>query len=185
MTSGKKKFYFCSRILSGFLPFTVSNKKAFIYSEQSIRILPGILAPNLFKDELTSWIRGKGFVSIDILPVVADVGRQQLDYTKWFCYRAGPPIVVLLTDSIDHGKRKDGELPPALQDLHGKSLIEHWWTSLEALGLNLQTHVFVATNAVNYKFFEFWAHSKGIATSHIINSGRSLGDTRCVRFNGV
>ena len=89
-----------------------------------------------------------------------------------------PPIIILVTDAVDHGQRKDGELPLALREVHGKSLIEHWWGCLEALGLNLQTHLYLATNAVNYKFFEFWAHSRGISTSHIINSGRSLGDLR-------
>lgn len=89
-----------------------------------------------------------------------------------------PPVVVMLTDSIDHGQRIDGDLPLALQELHGKSLIDHWWSTLESLGLNLQTHLFIATNAVNYKYFEFWAFSKGIPASHVINSGRSLGDLR-------
>lgn len=89
-----------------------------------------------------------------------------------------PPVIVLLTDSIDHGQRKDGDTPLALKELHGKTLIDHWWSTLEALGLNLQTHLFIATNAVNYKFFEFWAFSKGIPATHVINSGRSLGDLR-------
>lgn len=39
--------------------------------------------------------------------------------------------------------------------------------------------MYVATNAQYYKFFEFWALSKGISISHIVNSGRSLGDCRC------
>ena len=74
-----------------------------------------------------------------------------------------PPVIVLVTDSVDHGL-KDGDLPFALRDIHGKALIEHWWSCLEALGLNLQTHLFIATNAVNYKHFEFWAYSKGALT---------------------
>jgi hypothetical protein len=45
-------------------------------------------------------------------------------------------------------------------------------------GINMATHVYVATNAQYYKWFEFWAFGKGILTNHIINSGRSLGDTR-------
>jgi hypothetical protein len=87
-----------------------------------------------------------------------------------------PPIVILVTDSVAHSDRKDGEVPIALRELHGKSLIDHWWCCLEAVGLNLQTHLFIATNAVSYKHFEFWAESKGVPTSHILNSGRSVGD---------
>ena len=93
-----------------------------------------------------------------------------------------PPVIIFVTDSVDHGQRNDGMLPLALRDIHGKALIDHWWSCLEALGLNLSTHIFLATNAVNYKHYEFWAHSKGIATSHIINSGRSLGNIRYVRL---
>lgn len=54
------------------------------------------------------------------------------------------------------------------------------WDTLATAGLNLTTHIFVATNASNYKSFEFWALGKGIPISHIVNSGAStaLGDAR-------
>jgi hypothetical protein len=87
-----------------------------------------------------------------------------------------PPVIILITDSVVQEDRKDGAVPLALRELHGKPLIEHWWSCLEAVGLNMQTHLFLCTNAVNFKHFEFWAHSKGVPTSHILNSGRSLGD---------
>jgi hypothetical protein len=45
-------------------------------------------------------------------------------------------------------------------------------------GLNLQTHVYVATNATYYKYFENWALGKGLPLSHVVNSGRSLADNR-------
>lgn len=69
-------------------------------------------------------------------------------------------------------------LPCALTPYHGKPLIEHWWECLTSAGYASTTHVFVATNAVHYKYFEFWALGKGIPIAHIINTGRSLGDTR-------
>ncbi len=49
---------------------------------------------------------------------------------------------------------------------------------MKSAGLHLQTHVYVATNAADYKSFEFWALGKGLRIDHIINSGKSLGDTR-------
>jgi hypothetical protein len=42
----------------------------------------------------------------------------------------------------------------------------------------MQTHVYVATNATYYKYFENWAVGKGLALSHVVNSGRTLGDNR-------
>jgi hypothetical protein len=52
------------------------------------------------------------------------------------------------------------------------------WDCLTAAGLNLTSHVFLAVSAADYKPVEWWAFGKGIAASHIINSGTSLGDTR-------
>lgn len=38
--------------------------------------------------------------------------------------------------------------------------------------------VYLTTNALFYKYFEHWGFGKGIDVSHIINSGRSIGDAR-------
>ena len=38
--------------------------------------------------------------------------------------------------------------------------------------------LYIATNALFYKYFEHWGFGKGIDVSHIINSGRSIGDAR-------
>lgn len=47
-------------------------------------------------------------------------------------------------------------------------------------GFDSPARVFVVTNAVFYKAFEFWSLGKGLDVSHVINSGRTIGDARCV-----
>lgn len=54
------------------------------------------------------------------------------------------------------------------------------WRLLDAAGYADTALTYVATNAESYKYFEHWAFGRGIALPHIINSGRSLGDNRCV-----
>jgi hypothetical protein len=58
------------------------------------------------------------------------------------------------------------------------------WEALSAAGYAAPENVYVATNALYYKFFEFWSFGKGLAINHIVNSGRSLGDSRCVLLSG-
>ncbi len=38
--------------------------------------------------------------------------------------------------------------------------------------------MYIASNAIHYKYFEHWAFGKGIEISHVLNSGRSIGDAR-------
>lgn len=52
------------------------------------------------------------------------------------------------------------------------------WASLHGAGFASPERVFVVTNAVFYKAFEFWALGKGLDVSHVINTGRTLGDAR-------
>ena len=54
----------------------------------------------------------------------------------------------------------------------------HRWASLHSAGFASAERVFVVTNAVFYKAFEFWALGKGLDVSHVINTGRTLGDAR-------
>lgn len=57
------------------------------------------------------------------------------------------------------------------------------WAALTAAGLasSPADDVLVATNAAYYKAFEHWAFGKGVPVAHVVNSGRSVGDARCVR----
>jgi hypothetical protein len=43
---------------------------------------------------------------------------------------------------------------------------------------------FVLCSATHPKAFERWALAAGMDMSHVINSGRTLGDVRCVRETG-
>ncbi len=52
------------------------------------------------------------------------------------------------------------------------------WTSLVTAGWASPNDIYIASNAVHYKYFEHWAFGKGIEISHVLNSGRSIGDSR-------
>jgi hypothetical protein len=54
------------------------------------------------------------------------------------------------------------------------------WDALAAAGWADPSDVYIATNALFYKYLEHWGFSKGVHVSHIVNSGRTLGDARCV-----
>ncbi len=52
------------------------------------------------------------------------------------------------------------------------------WNAIVSAKWGEPANTYVATNARFYKYFEHWAFGKGISVSHIVNSGRSLGDSR-------
>jgi hypothetical protein len=52
------------------------------------------------------------------------------------------------------------------------------WNALASCSLADPASVYVGSNALFYKFFEHWSIGKGVGISHIVNSGRSLGDAR-------
>lgn len=55
------------------------------------------------------------------------------------------------------------------------------WETLAAVGLNLTSHVYIVSNARDYKPIEFWAFGRGIPLTHIINTGATIGPAWCVR----
>lgn len=93
------------------------------------------------------------------------------------------PVVVLLANTLPTPPVAASPTAPyapplALTPIHGKAPIDSWWEALAAVGLNLTSHVYLVTNAAEYKPFEFWGFGKGIPVSHIINTGATLGDAR-------
>jgi hypothetical protein len=86
------------------------------------------------------------------------------------------PAVIFITSSVPQ-PRGDSAAPP--RALFGSpSSMDGWWSALAAHGLLDPASIFFACNAQYYKYFEYEAWGRGVPLANILNSGRSLGDSR-------
>ena len=94
---------------------------------------------------------------------------------------AAPQIILLCrtvaADSTVSGV-SDAE-PPSL------CWLDAWWSALALPPRAAAGAASLAVCAEDYKAVEFWAFHRGLSVADIVNSGRSVGDLRCVLGGGA
>ena len=94
---------------------------------------------------------------------------------------AAPQIILLCrtvaAESTVNGV-SDAE-PPFLRWL------DAWWSALALPPRAAAGAASLAVCAEDYKAVEFWAFHRGLSVADIVNSGRSVGDLRCVAGGGA
>jgi hypothetical protein len=86
------------------------------------------------------------------------------------------PAIIFVTTSVPQQRLRAAAPPHALAG--SPSSMDGWWSALSSHGLLDPSSVFFACNAQYYKYFEYEAFGRGVPLSNVINSGRSLGDSR-------